>query len=315
MTDSAISWTDHTGNLWWGCVEISPGCNNCYAKVFAARHGHEVWGVHEARRMGKGIWGHFKKWLRDAAAEGTRRRVFVGSMMDIFESLPKDHPQREEMEEARRIFFAEVVPDSPNLDFILLTKRVGNVAKMIPPEWLEGGWPSNAWLLITVVNQDEADRDVPKLLALPAPVRGLSCEPLIGPVDLTPWLYEECRECEGTGHVSRPSGWEAAGTSGDCDVAECGCEDGLTDDPREDGLGLVIVGGESGAISKIRKMELRWARQIHTDCVAAGVAVHMKQLGTLLARELGRPNKGDDLADWPENLRRREFPAVAGGEA
>ena len=75
-----------------------------------------------------------------------------------------------------------LIRSTPHLDWILLTKRIGNVAKMLPDDWGDG-YP-NVWLLITVVNQEEADRDVPKLLNTPAVVRGVSIEPMLGPVNL-----------------------------------------------------------------------------------------------------------------------------------
>lgn len=239
---TGIQWTDHTLNDWWGCVEVSPGCDHCYAKTLALRWGREVWGVHTPRYFTKKGFSQALTWQRAAEKEGVRRRVFVQSMSDIFEILPSNHPQRYDMDFRRRRFFHEIVPACPNLDFQLLTKRVGNVWRSVPIPWMRGAWPANVWLGISVVDQKEADRDIPKLIDLPAPIRFLSCEPLIEPVDLT---YP--------------------------------CFNGADSFGSLPGLHWVIVGGESGA--QARAMDPLWARTLRDQCGAAGIPFFFKQWG------------------------------------
>lgn len=181
--NSRIEWTDHTFNTHWGCSKISPGCDGCYAENLARRFGYGWGDAAPKREFGESHWHDLLRWDRKAAQEGARRRVFINSMPDLFDRFAPAG-----VRERHWTFVAR----TPNLDHLLLTKRIGNVARMVPAEWLsEGGWPSNVWIGATVVNQTEAYRDIPKILTLPAPVRFLSMEPLLGPVDLpATWLRE-----------------------------------------------------------------------------------------------------------------------------
>jgi protein gp37 len=239
--NSKIEWTHHTFNPWWGCAKVSPGCDHCYAERDAARFmpGKTIWGVDAARReFGDKHWNEPRKWDRKAQAEGVRFRVFAASMADVFD---KNAPAG-----ARDRLFA-LIRETPNLDWLLLTKRIGNAKSMLPADWGDGY--SNVWLGASIVNQEEADRDIPKLLAVPARVRWLSMEPLIGPVDL--------RFTNGLVHG--------------CDAA-----DYLVD--------WVVVGGESGPHkigykSVARPMHPDWPRKIRDQCAAAGVPFLFKQWG------------------------------------
>lgn len=106
-----------------------------------------------------------------------RRRVFCASMADVFED-------RRDLDEHRSRVF-DIVQCTPHLDWQLLTKRIEHVRHMVPAHWMARmGWPGNAWIGTTVEDQRRADERIPHLLALPAPVRFLSCEPLLGPIDL-----------------------------------------------------------------------------------------------------------------------------------
>jgi protein gp37 len=170
-----IEWCDHTFNPWIGCTKVSPGCDGCYAaRQDAFRHWTpEGWGG--PRRRTK-TWGEPKKWNGAHAAffaqHGRRQRVFCASLADVFDNqVPNEW----------RVDLFRLIAATPNLDWLLLTKRIGNVAGMLP--YYFQALP-NVWLGATVVNQEEADRDIPKLLAVPARVRFLSMEPLLGPVDL-----------------------------------------------------------------------------------------------------------------------------------
>lgn len=251
--NSKIEWTHHTFNPWIGCQKVGPGCDHCYAEAMMdARLGRVEWGPHGARqRTSPANWRQPLKWDRDAAAAGERRRVFCASLADVFDNHPSILPEwREDL--------WELIGRTPNLDWMLLTKRPGNIANMLPPDWGDG-YP-NVWLGCTVVNQDEADRDIPKLLAVPARVRFLSMEPLLGPVDLTRWIGTQPYIPGASTHEDQ-DGHERQDIGG-----------GILD-----GLDLVIVGGESGPGA--RPMHPDWARSLRDQCQAAGVAFFFKQWG------------------------------------
>lgn len=174
---TGISWCDATFNPWIGCQKISPGCDHCYAEVSTpSRTMKIIWGANEARkRTSVSNWTLPLRWNSQHgeffAQHGRRRRVFCASLADVFDN--QADPQW------RNDLWA-LVRATPNLDWLILTKRIGNVIAMLPADWSEGY--SNVWLGISVVNQNEADRDIPKLLVTPAQVRWLSMEPLLGAV-------------------------------------------------------------------------------------------------------------------------------------
>ena len=187
MSDTtAIEWTDATFNPWWGCTKVGPGCDNCYAEGVAKvyQHGRVLWGAGAERRVfGEKHWNEPLAWDARAAREGRRIKVFCASMADVFD---RDAPP------GLRSRLWKLMVSTPNLDWQLLTKRIGNVMKAIPPAWWISHWPSNVWLGATVCNQEEAERDVPKLIDVRGnvPVRFLSIEPMLGPIRLHPsWLH------------------------------------------------------------------------------------------------------------------------------
>lgn len=174
---TGIAWCDSTFNPWHGCLKVSPACDHCYAERAAARYapGVKLWGEGSTRRtFGLKHWHEPVRWNARAFRDDVRLRVFCASMADVFD---KDAPGPE------RDRLWRLIEATPALDWLLLTKRVGNVARMFPASWLAKPRP-NVWLGISVIDQGEAERDVPKLAALPAVVRFLSCEPLLGPIDL-----------------------------------------------------------------------------------------------------------------------------------
>lgn len=180
--NSAIEWTDHTFNPWWGCTKVSPACNNCYAEAFAKRTGNDVWGKGAARRFfGDKHWTEPVRW--DAAAEkaGRSARVFCASMADVFEDHPELPPHR------ARLW--ALIERTPSLRWLLLTKRPENMRSMVPAFW-NNGWPTNVWAGTTVEDQRRADERLPFLLDVPAVVRFVSCEPLLGPVNLGNDLHQ-----------------------------------------------------------------------------------------------------------------------------
>lgn len=254
--NSSIEWTDHTFNPWWGCQRVSPGCQHCYAETLANRYGHKVWGPAKTtsrRMMSENYWRQPLKWNKEAEKSGQRKRVFCASMADVFE----DHP---EVVEARRRLF-DVISDTPQLDWLLLTKRPENVLPMLIaagrgfqdlPPWI--------WIGTSVENQEQADKRIPELLKIPATVRFLSCEPLLGPVDLK-WSFRSM-------WLGQRYGWAQAQQNG----------------TFPSGIHWVIAGGESG--HGARPMSLEWVRSLRDQCRNTGVAFHFKQFGEWVGGEL-----------------------------
>ena len=163
-----ISWTHSTFNPWIGCTKVSPGCDHCYAeRDMAIRRGRVVWGAGQARsRTGEDYWKKPLTWNRKAAKSGQPWRVFCASLADVF-----DH----EVPDEWRADLWALIAATPALTWLLLTKRIGNAPTRIP---------SNVWIGASMVNQEEYDRDIRKLLAKDAPVRFISAEPLLGPIQL-----------------------------------------------------------------------------------------------------------------------------------
>lgn len=272
--NSKIEWCDSTWNPWVGCTKVSPGCDNCYAEAWDRRFavsGH--WGAGKARRRTSASnWRLPVRWnaAHEAffAEHGRRRRVFCASLADVFDN---------EVPEQWRVDLFRLIEATPNLGWILLTKRIGNAADMM--FMARGGHLPllpNVWIGATVVNQEEADRDVPKLLATPAAVRFLSIEPMLGPVDLQTHFAGHCPE-----H----------------DFASGFCIDRKHRGVQH--LHWIIVGGESGP--KARPMHPDWARSLRDQCNAASVPFFLKQMG-------GVRDKRGALEDLPEDLRTREYP-------
>jgi len=272
-----IQWCDATVNFWWGCAKVSDGCRYCYAEGIARRlsRGTATWGENGLRRLRVGEATRELLQLNKRAERQRRTlRVFINSMSDTFEN-------RRDLDAARHVLWA-VARVVPALDLLLLTKRPENVRHLVDPEWMAGKWPANVWLGTTVENQAAADERIPHLLAVPAPVRWLSCEPLLGPVDIR-------------AGDARPPGMR-----------------GYFD--------WVVAGGESG--QQARPCKLDWLRSLRNQCDQAGVPFFLKQLGRRpcdIARPVGmcprkldwlclRDSHGGDPMEWPALLRVRQFP-------
>jgi len=272
---SSIEWTDATFNPWWGCAKVSPGCDNCYAERDAARYqpNRKLWGSDAERRFfGEEHWMLPLRWDRRAAREGRRLRVFCASMADVFDNH-EDLPLVREM-------LWDLIRRTPHLDWLILTKRIGNARSMLPADW--GGGYSNVWLGASVVNQFEADRDIPKLVQLSAARRFLSCEPLLGPIDLSShlgiWWNSTMRCWESTGSAINRDAWGGRR------------------------LDWVIIGGESGP--NARSMTIGWAKEIVAACRGAAVAPFVQQLGARPVNREGElhkvgDRKGGNMAEWP----------------
>ena len=261
MKDSKIEWTDHTFNPWIGCTRVSPGCQHCYAETMMAdRYKKVQWGPQGQRvRTSIDYWNQPARWNRAAEAAGERRRVFVASLADVFEDKPD---QRAEMDEWRDMLFhfPHLYSD---LDWLFLTKRPENVMSMVHPLWLERGFPPNVWIGTSVENQKYADERIPELLKIPAAVRFLSVEPMLGPVDLTCVMDRTGQDPDG-GYLNALRGFTF---------------DSDGDYSRRIGrhINWVIVGGESG--HGARPMDPDWVRSIRDLCQEAGVPFFLKQWG------------------------------------
>jgi protein gp37 len=240
MINTLIEWATHTLNFWWGCTKVSQACAHCYAETLAKLYGHgrATWGPSGGRWLRfEAAAAELAKVEREAARTNTRPRVFVNSMSDTFES--------NELLDATRCMMLVLIADTPAVDFLLLTKRPENVRGMVPPAWLEK-WPAHVWIGTTVEDQENANQRIPALLDIPACVRFLSCEPLLGPVEFS--------------NVTHRS---------DC-VSVLG-------KPALSGIHWVIAGGESGAGA--RPMHPNWARSLRRQCEAVGVPFFFKQWG------------------------------------
>lgn len=174
--ETGISWCDSTINFWIGCTEVSPGCDNCYARELMQDRWRKVkWGAGEPRVATIASKLHAVRWNGQHEAffakHGRRQRVFCNSLADL---LDNEVPP-EWIADAWK-----VIRDTPNLIWIVLTKRIGNAERFLPADWGKG-YP-NVILVASMVNQLEIDRDLWKLLTTPARAIGLSIEPMLGPI-------------------------------------------------------------------------------------------------------------------------------------
>lgn len=273
---TGIAWTDHTFNPWWGCAKVSQGCKHCYAEALSARfYGDRLWGVNGDRKVAsETTWAQLRKWDRAAAKADVRRRVFCDSMSDLFER--HRNPEINARLDAARARLFSLIEELRNLDFLLLTKRPGNILDMVPPAW-RYVCPRNVWLGASVCG-DVMDAEIVAHLSaasetLMPTVTFLSYEPAIGPPD---FLFEPFR-----------AAWR---------------------------VDWIIVGGESGPGA--RPFNFDWAREVIRYAPGAQTYVFVKQMGSNPVRRYGegttpvglRHKAGADPDEWPVDLRVREFP-------
>lgn len=290
---TGISWCDHTFNTWWGCVKVSEACRICYALTWAERMGFDVWGPTARRRFfGDAHWNEPVRWNRAAEKSGVRRRVFCSSMADVFEQLPHEHPDAEQMEQARARLM-KLIAATSWLDWLLLTKRPDAMREYFD----RFPAPANVIAMTTVENQQRADERLPHLLATDVRRRGVSIEPMLGPIRL-----DQCAPYTLDGDESNPgivnafSGMSyhpltmmtAPTTAGDPAVGIC----------------WVIAGGESG--TDARPTHPDWIRSLRDQCTAAGVPFHFKQWGEYAPAIIGDDidvKKLDPLGLTPDGRR------------
>lgn len=255
-----IEWTDYTVNFWEGCQKVGPGCDHCYAEERNGRFSAgENWGPGAPRRLVKGGPAKLRKIQRDTktfhSEHGRWPRVFLSSLCDVFDNAAPNE---------WRVDLIKAIEAATDVRFQMLTKRIGNVEKMIPDHWITGRWPQHIGLMITVVNQEEANRDIPKLLDLKArfviPWVGLSIEPMLGPVDLL---------------VTNSKGHDIQSLLGI--AVDPTDPDGADEYYRTGKIDWVICGGESGP--NARPMHPDWVRSLRDQCKAAGTAFLFKQWG------------------------------------
>jgi protein gp37 len=179
--NSAIEWCDHTFNPWIGCTNVSPACDNCYAEdMMDHRYGRVTWGAGEDRvRTSPANWAKPRQWDRKAQEAGTRPCVFCSSLADVFDN---------EVDPLWRADLFKLIEATPNLVWLLLTKRIGNVLKMTDIWSVGPCLPPNVAVGATMANQEEYDRDASKLNEVKLRRSVLftfgSFEPLLGPIML-----------------------------------------------------------------------------------------------------------------------------------
>lgn len=273
--NSKIEWCTHTMNFWTGCTKVSEACDNCYAEGWDKRmNGGKRWGPHAERvRTSESYWQQPYKWDRLAAAAGEQHKVFTLSLGDFFDN--KADP-------AWRADAWKVMKATPNLIWLILTKRPGNIPKMLPEDWGDG-YP-NIWLGTTVEHQKAADMNIPALLAAPAVVHFLSMEPLLEDVTITKYL--KCYEIRKMGQHN----------------AALQYDEGDYAFPVKH-IDWVICGGESGP--KARPMHPDWARSLREQCQRAGVPFFFKQWGEWLRKAEAEDIVGIDDRRMSDSQSRR----------
>jgi protein gp37 len=332
---TGIQWTDATWNPVVGCTQVSPGCAHCYAKQLHDQR-------HKASLEGKMAAPQYREPFETVQLKPDRltvplswrepRRIFVNSVSDLFhDDVPDEYIaavfgimaaaehhtfQVLTKRPARMLAFlrGESRPNGASLRewcYYAARDRIGKERLRGRNPW-QHEWPlSNVWLGVSVENQRFADERIPLLLQTPAAVRFLSCEPLLARVDLT--------------NLPGPFGTRF---------------NSLDDSTLRAAIDWVIVGGESG--TGAREFDMRWLFHIVTDCRDFGVPLFVKQLGRApvvpndtvsdtwpggivpLAEAYQPHHQGEvapldlhdahgaNMAEWPEWLRIREFPATEG---
>ena len=277
--NTKIEWADATVNHWAGCTKVSPACDNCYAQRLAGRLWKVQWGAGQPRRQFVSAREMLEALDRKAQRIGKRLRVFHNSLSDMFDK---------EVPDGWRMDAFKAMADTPNLQHLVLTKRIGNVRGMLA-ELAHGNDPDlslldmmplpNVWLGATVVNQEEADRDIQKLLAVPAAKRFLSIEPMLGTIDLG------LCDCD-NGSVAAPGG------AGGVTCPKCSGTGGRT-------LDWVIVGSESGPGARRDPNMVSWVASLRDQCVNAGVAFLWKQ-DVIDGKKIGAPQlEGQSWQQFP----------------
>jgi len=328
--NSKIQWTDHTFNPWMGCTKVSPGCVNCYAERDMDIHWHKVqWGPQGMRvRTSKANWRQPLKWNKDELWEQcigcgyrgplasfnnfrmdlegdggytvdcpkcpsietfrTRQRVFCASLADVGDHHPS--VLNEWIEDLVRL-----IEQTQNLDWMLLTKRPEDLLARFGMFWGLERWPENVWVGVSTEDQKCANKRIPVLQSIPAAVRFVSCEPLLGYIDLSEAVEpdkEAWHEVSARQDDDEPEEFVEE-CEAECDWVNFGND--LVDNPehrewverrrliagfktlKHGAIDLVIAGGESG--SEARLTDPNWLRALRDECTQAGIRFFFKQWG------------------------------------
>ena len=282
--ESLISWTDGTSNFWWGCTEVAPECDNCYAASFAKYTGKAKWGKDGTRTIIKGTEKDLVKLARQARESGHKKISFVSSMCDIFETDKTfegtwiDHNKEAvdtSFDEQRQRAF-DAMDRFTEIHFLCLTKRTQNILKLTPPNpnpvyQKDPRYRSNVSFGTSAGLQKTWNSKVPMLMraAKIAPSLFVSCEPMMEPID-----------------IRRHKG-------------------GLLPS-------VIFVGGESASREKVRPMDAVWAASIGEQVAGTDTIFHFKQFGSYATND-GEPMnlkhpKGEDPSEWPAKFLRQELP-------
>jgi len=260
---TGIEWADATWNPWMGCKKVSPGCKNCYMfrdMTFYGRDPNIVVKASEAS------FRNPLKWAKNGKLK-TGARIFTCSWSDWF--IDKADEWRED---AWRI-----IKLTPQFNYLILTKRPERIADHLPPDWGKGY--KNVWLLVSAENQQTLEERLEFLLDIPAAIRGVSAEPLLGPI--TFWRYFP---------------------QGTCKRPVCTQYTRLNS-KYENGIHWVITGGESDKKSP-RLTDPEWVRAIRDECIKAHVAFFHKQHGGTKKIDDAWGGRLLDGREW------NEFPTV-----
>ncbi len=292
--NSKIEWTDATWNPITGCSVVSPGCTNCYAMRLSGTRMKHHWsrkGLTTDSKAGP-VWNgklrFNREWMHQPIDWKRPRRVFVCAHSDLFhESVPDEW--------ILDVFTVMAIADQHT--FQVLTKRADRMRDILSRQDLLDdiyanwstysgsarevySWPlHNVWLGVSAEDQTRADKRIPDLLASPAKVRFLSCEPLLGPIDLTK-LWPTNNDC-----INALAGtfWHSG----------CGSINSVTVNNSSQHLNLVICGGESGKGARVWPGFYDAARSLRDQCRTAGVSFFMKQTQGVTKRTM--PPIPDDL--------------------
>ena len=306
-----IQWAHHTFNPWIGCTKVHAGCENCYAEADQDhRRGRVKWGPNGTRsKTSVSYWRQPLKWNREARKAGERRRVFCASLADVFEEwggpivdhrgcelsindgegadgniyslddgpVDDDWGIRDLTMDDLRKKVGLLVRCCTYLDWLFLTKRPQNAPRMLKEMGLVGA--ANVWLLTSVSDQQTADKYIPELLKCRdlVPVLGVSAEPLLGPIDLSPYISQ--------------LDWVIVGGESGKDARPCNLNH-----VRE----IVAQCSEAGVPCFVKQLG-----SFATD-------VEIEWPSDLVDRDYFRvplnDPKGGDPEEWPEDLRVRQFP-------
>ena len=337
---SAIEWTDATWNPIAGCSLVSPGCTNCYAMKMAARIERmggvpHYAGLTQPSKAGPVWTGKVARAPDHILTQPLRwkkpRRIFVNSMADLFHddvpdawidkvfavmALARQHIFQVLTKRAKRMrAYVNRLHDEPVKDTLrrLVAAWPGN--HRVPEDGINIPLP-NVWLGVSVEDQARADEQIPDLLETPAAIRFLSCEPLLGPVDLTripsPVVTPED---EGYYHSALERG-DMHRRDGEPDILTGRKITDTVDGPMMERIDWVIAGGESG--HGARPAHPDWFRSLRDQCAAAAVPFFFKQWGEWAPSETppSERQESDELLDigaWVDNQYMRRVGKKAAG--